>query len=50
MCWLCRYDGDVYSALLKDTENSTLNDTEEGPAWETVLKPVIQADRPKSKL
>ena len=40
----------MYTALLKDAELSTLNDTQEGPAWESVLKPVINAHRPASKL
>lgn len=39
----------MYTALLKDAEQSTLNDTQEGPAWETVLKPVIHASRGKKQ-
>ena len=31
-------DGDVYRALLAAAQASPLNATEEGPAWEAVLK------------
>ena len=42
---LGRYDGDVYKALLDMAQGSPLNATEEGPAWEQVLKPVMLASR-----
>ncbi len=45
---LGRYDGDVYRSLLDMAQGSPLNESEEGPAWEQVLKPVMQ--RAKSKL
>ncbi|MEW5313953.1 MAG: hypothetical protein WDW38_005483 [Sanguina aurantia] len=38
---LGREDGDVYRALLAMAQGSPLNATEEGPAWEHVLKPVM---------
>eukprot|EP00879_Flechtneria_rotunda_P021197 GHRR01022330.1.p1 GENE.GHRR01022330.1~~GHRR01022330.1.p1 ORF type:complete len:634 (+),score=214.56 GHRR01022330.1:589-2490(+) len=38
---LGRADGDVYSALLDMARVSPLNRTQEGPAWEAVLKPVM---------
>lgn len=47
---LGRYDGDVYTALLKDASNSRLNKTEEGPAWHDILKPVLTAKSPQAKL
>ena len=36
---LGREDGDVYRALLAAAQESPLNSTEEGPAWEGILKP-----------
>lgn len=33
-----REDGDVYRALYEAAQASPLNDTEEGPAWEPVLR------------
>jgi acyl-CoA oxidase len=39
---LGRKDGDVYSALLRMAKGSPLNKTDEGPAWETVLKPAME--------
>lgn len=46
-----RHDGDVYTALLKAAEGSRLNETEEGPAWHDILKPVLTSSRaPSSKL
>jgi len=38
---LGRADGDVYRALLEMAKASPLNATEEGPAWEGVLKPAM---------
>lgn len=46
---LGRADGDVYTALLNMARTSPLNRTEAGPAWETVLKPVMQR-KPLPKL
>lgn len=43
-----RADGDVYRSLLEMAQASPLNDTEEGPAWEHVLKPVMT--KPRAKL
>eukprot|EP00798_Chlamydomonas_sp_ICE-L_P022131 gene22131-29193_t len=40
-------DGDVYRALLKMAQGSPLNDTEEGPGWHSVMKPVMLAARSK---
>lgn len=40
---LGREDGDVYRALLDMAQGAPLNETEEGPAWEGVLKPVMLA-------
>jgi acyl-CoA oxidase len=45
---LGRKDGDVYRALLAAAQASPLNATEEGPAWDRVLKPLL--NRPESKL
>lgn len=45
---LGRKDGDVYRALLAAAQASPLNATEEGPAWDSVLKPRL--NRPQSKL
>ena len=45
---LGRKDGDVYRALLAAAQASPLNETEEGPAWDSVLKPRL--NRPTSKL
>ncbi|GBF98378.1 peroxisomal acyl-coenzyme A oxidase [Raphidocelis subcapitata] len=42
---LGRHDGDVYRALLDMAQPSPLNATEEGPAWEGVLRPAMQAAR-----
>lgn len=36
---LGRADGDVYRALLAAAQASPLNETEEGPAWHSILKP-----------
>ena len=36
---LGRKDGDVYIALLAAAQASPLNESEEGSAWESVLKP-----------
>lgn len=44
-----RYDGDVYQSLLEMAQASPLNATEEGPAWEGVLKPVMHR-KPLPKL
>jgi len=38
---LGRKDGDVYAALLKAAQTSPLNATQEGPAWDPVLKPLL---------
>lgn len=38
---LGRADGDVYAALLSMAQGSPLNQTQEGPAWEAVLKPAM---------
>jgi hypothetical protein len=46
---LGRADGDVYTALLAMAKPSPLNATEAGPAWEGVLKPVMQR-KPLPKL
>eukprot|EP00775_Hariotina_reticulata_P005806 gene5807-6046_t len=46
---LGRSDGDVYKALLDMATVSPLNRTEAGPAWETVLKPVMHR-KPLPKL
>lgn len=46
---LGRADGDVYAALLRMAQSSPLNRTEAGPAWETVLKPVMHR-KPLPKL
>jgi len=46
---LGRADGDVYTALLNMARTSPLNRTEAGPAWETVLKPVMHR-KPLPKL
>lgn len=46
---LGRYDGDVYNALLRMAAASPLNSTQEGPAWEGVLRPVMQR-KPVPKL
>jgi acyl-CoA oxidase len=46
-----REDGDVYTALLEAAKASPLNRTDEGPAWEAVLKPAMQElRRMRSKL
>jgi acyl-CoA oxidase len=42
---LGREDGDVYRALLDSAQASPLNATQEGPAWEEVLKPVMTGAR-----
>ena len=34
--------GDVYSALLEAAQRSPLNRSDEGPAWEPVLKPAVR--------
>jgi acyl-CoA oxidase len=39
---LGRKDGQVYQGLLDMARSSPLNETEVGPAWETVLKPAIK--------
>jgi acyl-CoA oxidase len=44
-----RADGDVYNALFDMAQGSPLNSSDEGPAWETVLKPAMMQLR-KSKL
>ncbi|KAG2488798.1 hypothetical protein HYH03_012598 [Edaphochlamys debaryana] len=44
---LGRADGDVYRGLLEMAEVSPLNATQEGPAWEGVLKPLLA---PRSRL
>lgn len=46
---LGRADGDVYKALLDMASTSPLNRTQAGPAWESVLKPVMQR-KPLPKL
>lgn len=46
-----RKDGDVYRALLEAAKSSPLNMTQEGPAWEHVLKPLLSpSTRTRSKL
>ena len=42
-----REDGDVYDALLRAAQASPLNATDEGPAWEAVLKPMVGQLRAK---
>lgn len=44
---LGREDGDVYADLLRMAARSPLNATDEGPAWESVLKPTIKQLRSK---
>jgi acyl-CoA oxidase len=44
---LGRGDGDVYRSLLEMARGSPLNESEEGPAWEGVLKPVMLRARAK---
>ena len=34
--------GDVYTALLEAAQHSPLNKSDEGPAWEPVLKPAMR--------
>ena len=46
---VCRYDGDVYTALLDMAKVSPLNATQAGPAWEEVLKPAMHR-KPVPKL
>uniref|UniRef100_A0A383WBN6 Acyl-coenzyme A oxidase n=2 Tax=Tetradesmus obliquus TaxID=3088 RepID=A0A383WBN6_TETOB len=46
---LGRQDGDVYKALLDMATVSPLNRTQQGPAWESVLKPVLHR-KPLPKL
>ena len=38
-----RYDGNVYQALYEAAQKSPLNDSEQGPAWDPVLGPLMQA-------
>ena len=46
-----RHDGDVYNALLKSAQRSRLNQSEEGPAWHDILKPLLTAQKKqRSKL
>ena len=45
---LGRKDGDVYRALLAAAQASPLNETEEGSAWDSVLKPRL--NKPRSKM
>jgi acyl-CoA oxidase len=40
---LGREDGDVYRGLLDMAWGSPLNATQEGPAWQEVLRPVLAA-------
>lgn len=48
---LGRSDGDVYRAMLEMAQVTPLNATEEGPAWETVLKPaMLRNNKPLPKL
>lgn len=48
---LGRKDGNVYQALLDAAQISPLNDTQEGPAWDPVLKKLLSpAARANSKL
>jgi len=49
---LGRRDGDVYRALLAAAQTSPLNDSEEGPAWESILKSRLtpRPKGPRSKL
>ena len=44
---LGRRDGDVYNALLEcaQSPHNPMNRTAEGPAWETVLKPLLNRSR-----
>ena len=44
-----RHDGDVYTALLEAAKASTLNNTEEGPAWHDILKPVLSSRGPTTR-
>lgn len=44
---LGRADGDVYRGLLDMARSSPLNATQEGPAWQDVLRPVLA---PRSRL
>ena len=37
-----REDGDVYTALLAAAQSSPLNETQEGPAWRSVLQPAMR--------
>lgn len=46
----CPQDGDVYRGLLEMAAPSPLNATQEGPAWEGVLKPVLAGQGPRSRL
>lgn len=39
---LGKADGDVYNDLLNRAKLSPLNETDEGPAWESVIKPAMQ--------
>lgn len=39
---LGKADGDVYNDLLSRAKLSPLNETDEGPAWETVIKPAME--------
>lgn len=44
---LGRRDGDVYNALLEcaRSPHNPMNRTEEGPAWQSVLKPLLNRSR-----
>ncbi|KAK2077143.1 hypothetical protein QBZ16_004777 [Prototheca wickerhamii] len=44
---LGRKDGDVYRALLDMAQASPLNDSEEGPAWDAVLKAQLGSTKAK---
>lgn len=47
---LGRHDGDVYRALLDGAQRSKLNNTEEGPGWDDILKPLLSGRKPRAKL
>ena len=47
---LGRFDGDYPKALLDMAQGSPLNLTQEGPGWETVLKPAMIRAKARSKM
>ena len=44
------YDGDVYNRLYEMAKGSPFNDTQEGPAWDDLLKPFLTRRGRKAKL